>query len=138
MAEHLLEAVERILRRAEGDAPDEGARRAAVGAAACWRVVDAFRGRRILVLADLVADEFLYGRVQRVSREAPVLILQYDGTDVRLGGGANAVHNIRTLGGAPAARWACSAATTTAAACARCCARRGISDRARAHRPATT
>jgi rfaE bifunctional protein kinase chain/domain len=63
--------------------------------------VEAFRGKRVLVLADLVADEFLYGRVQRVSREAPVLILQYDTTDVRLGGGANAVHNIRTLGGAP-------------------------------------
>ena len=65
------------------------------------RVVAAFRGKRILVLADLVADEFLYGSVQRVSREAPVLILEYDGTDVRLGGGANAVHNIRTLGGTP-------------------------------------
>jgi D-glycero-beta-D-manno-heptose-7-phosphate kinase len=64
-------------------------------------VIGAFKGRRILVLADLVADEFLYGSVQRVSREAPVLILEYDGTDVRLGGGANAVHNIRTLGGAP-------------------------------------
>jgi rfaE bifunctional protein kinase chain/domain len=55
----------------------------------------------VLVVADLVADEFLYGRIDRVSREAPVLILQYDGTDVRLGGGANAVHNIRTLGGWP-------------------------------------
>ena len=65
------------------------------------RIVGSFRGRRLLVLADLVADEFLYGRVQRVSREAPVLILQYDSTDVRLGGGANAVHNIRTLGGTP-------------------------------------
>jgi len=64
-------------------------------------VVDAFRGKRVLVLADLVADEFLYGSVQRVSREAPVLILQYDTTDVRLGGGANAVHNIATLGGVP-------------------------------------
>ncbi len=64
-------------------------------------VVAAFRGRRLLVLADLVADEFVAGRIQRVSREAPVLILQYDGADVRLGGGANAVHNIRTLGGAP-------------------------------------
>ena len=53
------------------------------------------------MLADLVADEFVYGRIQRVSREAPVLILQYDGADVRLGGGANAVHNIRTLGGTP-------------------------------------
>jgi rfaE bifunctional protein kinase chain/domain len=64
-------------------------------------VIDAFRKKRILVLADLVADEFLYGSVQRVSREAPVLILEYDRTDVRLGGGANAVHNIATLGGVP-------------------------------------
>jgi len=64
-------------------------------------LVGALRGRRVLVVADLVADEFVYGRVERISREAPVLILQHDATDVRLGGGANAVHNIRTLGGAP-------------------------------------
>ncbi|HWW94464.1 MAG TPA: bifunctional ADP-heptose synthase [Vicinamibacteria bacterium] len=64
-------------------------------------LIHAFRGRRVLVLADLVADEFVYGRVQRVSREAPVLILEHDGAEVRLGGGANAVHNIRTLGGTP-------------------------------------
>jgi rfaE bifunctional protein kinase chain/domain len=64
-------------------------------------VVRAFRGRRVLVVADLVADEFVYGRVQRISREAPVLILQYEAADVRLGGGANAVHNLRTLGGTP-------------------------------------
>jgi rfaE bifunctional protein kinase chain/domain len=65
------------------------------------RLIRALRGRRVLVLADLVADEFITGRVERVSREAPVLILKYDSTDVRLGGGANAVHNIRTLGGVP-------------------------------------
>jgi D-glycero-beta-D-manno-heptose-7-phosphate kinase len=64
-------------------------------------LVRGFRGRRVLVLADLVADEFVYGRVERISREAPVLILKHDTTDVRLGGGANAVHNIRTLGGVP-------------------------------------
>ena len=64
-------------------------------------IVRRLRGRRILVLADLVADEFVYGRVERVSREAPVLILRHDSSDVRLGGGANAVHNIRTLGGTP-------------------------------------
>ncbi len=58
-------------------------------------------GRRVLVLADLVADEFVYGRVERISREAPVLILKHELTDLRLGGGANAVHNIRTLGGRP-------------------------------------
>jgi len=64
-------------------------------------LVGAFRGRRVLVIADLVADEFVYGRVERISREAPVLILRYDSTDVRLGGGANAIHNIATLGGRP-------------------------------------
>jgi rfaE bifunctional protein kinase chain/domain len=64
-------------------------------------LVRGLHGRRVLVLADLVADEFVYGRVERISREAPVLILKHDTTDVRLGGGANAVHNIRTLGGAP-------------------------------------
>ena len=66
-------------------------------------LVRSFSGRRVLVLADLVADEFVYGRVERISREAPVLILKHDTTDVRLGGGANAVHNIRTLGGRPLA-----------------------------------
>jgi rfaE bifunctional protein kinase chain/domain len=64
-------------------------------------VVKAFQGRRIAVVADLVIDEFLNGRVERISREAPVLILQYEGSDLRLGGGANAVHNIKTLGGEP-------------------------------------
>src|SRR6185295_3644123 len=78
------------------DAPPTAERLAAL--------VRRFQGRRVLVVADLVADEFVYGRVQRVSREAPVLILQYDGTDVRLGGGANAVHNIKTLGGSPLPR----------------------------------
>src|SRR6185295_9513542 len=75
------------------DAPPTAERLAAL--------VRRFQGRRVLVVADLVADEFLYGRFERISREAPVLILRYDGTDVRLGGGANAVHNIRTLGGSP-------------------------------------
>jgi len=70
-------------------------------AARLTEVVRALRGRRVLVVADLVADEFVYGRVQRISREAPVLILQYEAAEVRLGGGANAVHNIRTLGGTP-------------------------------------
>ena len=65
------------------------------------QLIRAFRGRRVLVLADLVADEFITGRVERVSREAPVLILKYDGTDLRLGGGANAAHNLKTLGATP-------------------------------------
>ena len=46
----------------------------------------AFRGRRVVVIGDVVADEFVYGRVARVSREAPVLILEYDSTEIVPGG----------------------------------------------------
>ena len=59
------------------------------------------RGTRVLVLADLVADEFVHTRPQRVSREAPVLILEHEQTELRPGGGANAVYNIASLGGRP-------------------------------------
>jgi rfaE bifunctional protein kinase chain/domain len=62
-------------------------------------LVDAFRGRRIAVVGDLLADEFIYGRVERVSREAPVLILRYDQTIVVPGGAGNAANNAASLGG---------------------------------------
>lgn len=62
-------------------------------------VVRAFRGRRVAVVGDLVADEFIYGRVERVSREAPVLILRYDQTIVVPGGAGNAAANVAALGG---------------------------------------
>jgi rfaE bifunctional protein kinase chain/domain len=58
-----------------------------------------FAGRRIAVVGDLVADEFIYGRVERVSREAPVLILRYDATVVVPGGAGNAAANVAALGG---------------------------------------
>jgi len=64
-------------------------------------LVQGFKGRKILVLGDLVADQYILGYTARVSREAPVLILRYDSERVVLGGGANALHNIYTLGGVP-------------------------------------
>lgn len=51
------------------------------------------------VIGDVIADEFIYGRVARVSREAPVLILQYDSTQIVPGGAANAANNVAALGG---------------------------------------
>src|SRR6185503_20173086 len=55
--------------------------------------------RRVAVLADMVADEYVLCRTSRISREAPAaLILRYESREVRPGGGANAVANIRTLG----------------------------------------
>ena len=62
-------------------------------------LVRALGGRRVLVVGDLLADEFIYGRVERVSREAPVLILRYDQTVVLPGGAGNAASNVAALGG---------------------------------------
>lgn len=64
-------------------------------------LVGALAGRRILVLADLVADEFITTGAARVSREAPVLILHHEGSRIVPGGGANAAANIAALGGVP-------------------------------------
>jgi rfaE bifunctional protein kinase chain/domain len=62
-------------------------------------LIAALRGRTVAVIGDVVADEFVYGRVARVSREAPVLILEYDSTEVLPGAGGNAANNVATLGG---------------------------------------
>ena len=61
-------------------------------------IIDAFAGRRVLVVGDLIADEVIYGEVSRVSREAPVLILRYDATEVVPGGAGNAANNVAALG----------------------------------------
>ena len=52
----------------------------------------------MLVAGDLIADEFIFGQVSRISREAPVLILKYDATDVVPGGAGNAANNVAALG----------------------------------------
>jgi D-glycero-beta-D-manno-heptose-7-phosphate kinase len=62
------------------------------------RIVEAFPKVTITVLADLVADEFVFGEISRVSREAPVLILRHRERKVVPGGGANAICNLADLG----------------------------------------
>lgn len=64
-------------------------------------LVGALAGRRILVHADLVVDEYVTTGEPRVSREAPVLILRYEDSRLVPGGGANAAANIAALGGVP-------------------------------------
>jgi rfaE bifunctional protein kinase chain/domain len=63
------------------------------------KLLSACRGKRVVVFGDLIADEFVYGRIARVSREAPVLILEYDTTEILPGGAGNAANNVATLGG---------------------------------------
>ena len=63
------------------------------------KLLSACKGKRVVVFGDLIADEFVYGRIARVSREAPVLILEYDTTEILPGGAGNAANNVATLGG---------------------------------------
>lgn len=65
------------------------------------KLVDAFEGVTVVVLADLVLDEFLHAEIARVSREAPVLIVEQRRLEAMPGGGANAARNIRALGATP-------------------------------------
>ena len=57
-----------------------------------------FSRQSIVVVGDVVADEFIYGEISRVSREAPVLILKQRESRIVPGGGANAANNLADLG----------------------------------------
>lgn len=62
-------------------------------------VISRFPKARLLVIGDLMLDQFIWGRVDRISPEAPVPVVHVTGESVHLGGAANVVHNIRALGG---------------------------------------
>jgi rfaE bifunctional protein kinase chain/domain len=56
---------------------------------------------RVLILGDIMLDEYLFGSVTRISPEAPVPVVQIESTKILLGGAANVAHNIRSLGDEP-------------------------------------
>src|SRR5512147_3070253 len=62
------------------------------------KIIEDFSKLTITVLGDLIADEFIYGEISRVSREAPVLILRHRERTVVPGGGGNAIYNLADLG----------------------------------------
>ena len=62
------------------------------------RILDQLPKCRVLVLGDFLLDEFVFGQISRVSREAPVLILNYRDTERTPGGGANTLANVHALG----------------------------------------
>ena len=61
-------------------------------------LIGSFSGKRVLVIGDMVADEYLIGRPARISREAPVLILELSEERTVPGGATNVAVNTRTLG----------------------------------------
>ncbi len=70
----------------------------AAAAERLFYLIDRFHEAKILVVGDLTLDEFLTGQVERLSREAPVLIIRHETTRQVPGGGANAVYNFAQLG----------------------------------------
>jgi len=62
------------------------------------KIVESFPNVTVTVVGDLVADEFVFGEISRVSREAPVLILKHRERKLVPGGGANAIYNLADLG----------------------------------------
>src|SRR4051812_10413305 len=64
-------------------------------------LVDRFAGLPVLVVGDVMLDRFIVGRVTRISPEAPVPVVRFQGEHCRLGGAANVAHNIAALGGRP-------------------------------------
>ena len=63
-------------------------------------LVAAMRDKRVLVIGDVMLDEFVWGRVSRISPEAPVPVVQVTGQSFHLGGAGNVAANVRSLGGA--------------------------------------
>ncbi|MGE5820740.1 MAG: D-glycero-beta-D-manno-heptose-7-phosphate kinase, partial [Deltaproteobacteria bacterium] len=62
-------------------------------------LVEQFGKKELLVIGDLMLDRFIWGDVERISPEAPVPVLRVTSESFRLGGAANVIHNIRSLGG---------------------------------------
>ncbi len=63
------------------------------------KYVPQFAGSRILVIGDIIVDHFIWGTVSRISPEAPVPVVNVTREEMLLGGGANVLHNIYSLGG---------------------------------------
>ncbi len=66
-------------------------------------LIDRIAGRSVLVVGDVMLDHFVYGRVTRISPEAPVPVVQFERDELRLGGASNVAANIVALGGRAAA-----------------------------------
>ncbi|GBC82247.1 Bifunctional protein HldE [bacterium HR10] len=62
------------------------------------RVLERFAGRRLLVLGDLMLDEYLWGKARRISPEAPVPVVEIERESFRLGGAGNVASNLLALG----------------------------------------
>ena len=63
--------------------------------------IENWQGKKVVLLGDIIADEYLYGEINRISREAPVFIIEYDHHEYCPGGAGNTALQIKALGGEP-------------------------------------
>lgn len=62
-------------------------------------ILRAFKKKKILIIGDLILDKYIWGKVNRISPEAPVPVVEVSNEEFLLGGAANVAHNIVSLGG---------------------------------------
>jgi rfaE bifunctional protein kinase chain/domain len=72
-----------------------------VTAATPATIVERLAGRTVVIVGDVMLDHFLFGRVDRISPEAPVPVVRFVRDEFRPGGAANVAHNVAALGGRP-------------------------------------
>ncbi len=63
--------------------------------------IPAFAEKRVLIIGDVMLDEYLMGDVERISPEAPIPVVRVENTELRIGGAGNVAKNIQALGGCP-------------------------------------
>ena len=90
------------------------------------RLVCRLRRKRILVIGDLMLDEFIWGKVSRISPEAPVPVVNVTGESYYPGGAANVARNLREFTAASRRHGPRRAPIPTATACSSCWRKRGI------------
>lgn len=62
-------------------------------------IIDRLEGKHVVIIGDLILDEYIWGDVKRISPEAPVPVLETTSETARFGGAANVAHNVASLGG---------------------------------------
>jgi D-beta-D-heptose 7-phosphate kinase/D-beta-D-heptose 1-phosphate adenosyltransferase len=62
-------------------------------------IVRSFAGKNILIVGDVILDEYIWGKVKRISPEAPVPVVEFESRTYRLGGAGNVAANVQSLGG---------------------------------------
>ncbi len=65
------------------------------------QLLEAIRGKQVLVIGDIMLDEYLWGSVERISPEAPVPVVKVERQSFALGGASNVASNVHALGGEP-------------------------------------